>query len=668
MRRIREPVPDDKVGDPVIKAIAYKTVDTFAGITSRKLWLKNGPAPTTTGWEIVAPFTSPDFYLMVERLLGHILFRTDPAAQRLFVTESTERTVKGLAKAERTIDAKAFATAITTIVNALEQYRVVNLWGELYEGSAARMAEVDRTALRGKLKDLLERRDDQEPASASLLRYIHAYTVAPDMARTIAGPYAKLEPVLEKALSKIKGRGFKATLLVSRWLINQLVDLLAEDMPPPLPGTSPQPHASPNKSQQPQPPPSGAGAPKTPPPVQDPPKEKDKQEKKQEKQESQSPQSSAQASQQDQAAKFEDFAANHLQNPPNAPSYVSEAGNGQFTAEASKELAQNVLKTPVNSEKFEKELEQTRTEMQKILDKVRETVRQTPQQGEWLQKNAMAKLKLDPVPPAAKPRPLSETDLDTVRRLRAIFQRVAGARKTRLEDVGSEVDVTAWLERRVSRQQVPCFKTEVTGRGFRVMLLLDQSGSMRGQGKIEALNRASAIIQRALKFPFVTLEIWGFTSKAPGEVTLNRFDPKSPLDIQAESNGSTPLHTAIRVAARNLQVGTETKQLIVLTDGFPSYQLRNGNRVSTGALMNFVKQEVLAARRRAINVTGVLLGNEPTKNQRGLAARGAFDLGPEELKYMFGAQRNWRCMTPANLSTELVNLVSTSFMRFLKFA
>ena len=49
-----------------VKEAAYKTVDTFAGITGKKLWLRDHPSARTDGHAIMVPFKSPQFYRLVE--------------------------------------------------------------------------------------------------------------------------------------------------------------------------------------------------------------------------------------------------------------------------------------------------------------------------------------------------------------------------------------------------------------------------------------------------------------------------------------------------------------------------------------------------------------------------------------------------------------------------
>lgn len=57
------------------KSVAYKTVETFSGLTKTKLWLKDASPPSTDGHEIKVPFAHPEMYRLVEHELSHVLFR-----------------------------------------------------------------------------------------------------------------------------------------------------------------------------------------------------------------------------------------------------------------------------------------------------------------------------------------------------------------------------------------------------------------------------------------------------------------------------------------------------------------------------------------------------------------------------------------------------------------
>jgi len=132
----------------------------------------------------------------------------------------------------------------------------------------------------------------------------------------------------------------------------------------------------------------------------------------------------------------------------------------------------------------------------------------------------------------------------------------------------------------------------------------------------------------------------------------------------------TPLHVACRLGAKELDRGTECKQLFVLTDGFPIHVRRDGREFSTKQLMGFVRDEVRRARLRGVNVTGVFIGTRTKSHWRWAKTSTVdgvhYDVGPKQLAFMFGPKRCWSLMDPNRIGHDLVHLVSTSFIDFLR--
>ena len=190
------------------------------------------------------------------------------------------------------------------------------------------------------------------------------------------------------------------------------------------------------------------------------------------------------------------------------------------------------------------------------------------------------------------------------------------------------------------------------------MLLLDRSASMMGS-KTNQVERACKVLAQALKFPFVDLTIWGFQSLEDGQVDITRYDPTMrSFSTTNPVGGGTPLHIATRLAHRHLTEGDQSKHLIVLTDGFPAYALRNHKLVPPSQLMKWTRQEIKSLRKKNISVTGVFLGSE-------MGNKVEYELTPEQLSHMFGPRRYWRLMQPKRLGTDLVKLVSSSFLAYL---
>ena len=79
------------------------------------------------------------------------------------------------------------------------------------------------------------------------------------------------------------------------------------------------------------------------------------------------------------------------------------------------------------------------------------------------------------------------------------------------------------------------------------------------------------------------------------------------------------------------------------------------------------------ARQDGITVTGILLGNKGNSfgswnNSASIGSgrnRVVFDLTPKQMSFVFGPQRNWRMIDPERFGSDLVKVVSTSFIDYL---
>ena len=747
-----------------MKTVAYKTVDTFSGITRRRLWLKDAPKPGTDGHELRVPFVDPEFYRMLEQQLSHVLFKTDAAAKQLFVKEYAGRVTKVAQAKGAKIDEGYLKDALGHIITMLETRRVARLWGRLYPGSSELIKEI----VADRVRPLLPK------AHENLLAYLTCLEALGD--DVPEGEMQQFKPYIEEAFRKVDKRGFAATLAVSKWLVMQCVNQLLremKDLPDPEPPQlsdqgDEEEDGDQNASQE-----GSGGAQGSGGSSDDAQGGQDKQDgdgasggsQGQESDdddvdgdgssdrggddagdEGSDPDGSDQsdsgqdsgtsgssggdggedegdgdvpdqsgdgsgdaqpdsggdgddgdggaggASQGDGAGNEDDGTGSSAWNPPSPdasgeerakaledlinklgkppPQVEDTVTKGKYSkgkgSPKSQAKANEAVNSPVNKpDKFEEQLEASEQEMEDILDAAKKAMKQKVDHDEWLQKDAMAKVRFIDQPSRGVRAELSVEDQETVKRLRALFHKVMGRRKRVLEDTGSEIDVQAYIEQKLTGIPGPVFRHEGKGQGFKVLLLFDRSGSMSGQ-KTAQCERAARIIQRALKFPFVDIEMWGFTAFEGGAITVSRFDKREEIwlkDSDKGAGGYTPLHVACRLAARRLTEGAESKSLIVLTDGLPMHARRDGRWFSQKQLMVFTREELQSARKKGVNVTGVLLGEKKPQRHNFVSE---FEMTPKQLEFMFGTQRNWRRMTADSINRDLVQLVSQSFVRYLK--
>ena len=618
------------------KGPVYKTVATFAGITGRKLWLKNSATAQTDGHEILAPLDDPFFYQLVEHELAHVLFQSNVTAKQAFIKGYVDQMAASLkANGLPPLDddqTSSLMELLNTVIGVLEDVRVESLWGLLYPGSYAVMQVMHGEHLRPQLKN----------AHRTLASFI---VVASTGLKIQTGEFDRYRPALEEAMRKVERRGFTATLIVSKWLVTKLVDEAVRRArgirSDPVAQQAAQSLAQ--RVLDKQKPPTGEksdgkssdsdGNTEPPPP------------------DFQPEPVNADASQRRGA--LADLVAREgtpsalvvIADDWKAPKYPSHEEDQQ-----GRRMAKAALEAKTGEGEMDAFLALSERKMAARVEELREALAGQVEVDGWMTKNTFGRVNLKDIK-AGRANQLEAHDVATANRLRALFHRVLGRRRALLHDTGSAIDVMSYIEAQVSKQPVPCFVHEDRGRGFKVMVLIDRSSSMAGEKTREA-ERACKLLTKALDFPFVDFHVWGFQSHKDGELDLTRFDKRALAfsTKEAKVGGNTPLHLALRVAVRFMELGDESKQIIVITDGWPSFSNKRGD-FGTRTLSRFVREEVLRARRVGMNVTGVVIGN---------------DMKDANLSFMLGPQTNWKRMTAGRLGEGLVQVATSSFTKYLR--
>jgi hypothetical protein len=638
-----------------IKSACYKTVALFSGLTVRKLWLKNGSSPRTDGHEIEVSFDDPAVYRQIEHLLGHILFRTDVKARDLFVSEYSRRVADVAKKNGVFIDVADLVESIRHMVNVLESHRVNSLWSLLYEGSAEDMASISRV----RCAPLAEHSQE------SLAAY---FTCVANGVAPLPGELDVFRPYFVEALSKVERRGFVSTLATAKWLVTCLVTemLHQKDPPPPTPDSGGENNGWEGESDQ-----EGSTPAEQPGGSSDGSEQEDEADTEEPFQPPEPPPGTTTKDRADALKSLMDKMGSVPQSVADQMDPVKESKYAKHGAgQQSQRQADQALRTDVTSEQLDQLLDASASDMEQVTEAAKNALKQQFHEDEWLQQDAMAKVVFHNVSKTeaiAYREGMDRYDLlqsgedeVTIQRLRALFFRVMGRRRSALTDSGTEIDVGAYLAGKISGVMEPCFKVEERGQGFKAMILLDQSGSMRGD-KATQVQRACRVITKALKFPFVEVQVWGFQSRESGQIDVTRW--ASGVDSfvlpESQTGGCTPLHIATRLASRSLDRGKETKRMFVLTDGMPVHARRDGRQMSTRQLMALTRKEVNEARQSGVGVTGILIGDE---TRPGVTR---YDMRDADLKYMFGPSSNWRKISGSTLGSDLVKVVSTSFVSYL---
>ena len=659
---------DDAAQVDLTVAAAYKTVDTFAGLMGRKLWLRNSQEGAyTDGWEIGAPFKHDFFYQLVEHELSHCLFRSSSAGKEKFVEEYSAQIRSAVESNGTKLPAEELAKLKYTLgmlTNILEDHRVNSLWALLYPGSYV--------LLQGYARTLLSAKATVASAHDNLLTFF--VVCAYDVPGVPAGPLDRLRPAFIASLKKVECKGPGATFLICKWLVTQVVSELIrmlQGAPPPadagqaqilvdLPAAQAQPKPAPptNESKTGESPADAGGKPEDPeggdddaPKAWEPP--------------------SVAATSQERVSALKRLVSiagderNGAQSPGEQKllTLLADVHQARFDARGASQEAHGLVKTALetnvnDTSQLDLVLARSHRAMEEVIDQIESQLRASRKrtEDEWISRDAHAKVTFRDVRQGDAPAAIrmDPEDRQTARRLKELFSRVHQRRASRLEDCGAEVDIEARIAGLVTENIGPVFKEPTSGRGFKALVLIDRSASMSGAPSVQ-VERATRILRSALRQPNVEFHVWGFQS-ALAEVILTRIP--HGIDVQDSSampvRGETPIHVAVRTAVNWMQSGSEKKHLIVLTDGEPVFSTAAGKSYGSKNLKGMVQKECRRARRQGINVTAIGIGN---------------GVDEESLTSMFGSRRYWTHVSqPKRLGQHLVKVMGTSFLDYLRHA
>ncbi len=276
----------------------------------------------------------------------------------------------------------------------------------------------------------------------------------------------------------------------------------------------------------------------------------------------------------------------------------------------------------------------------------------TVSEDERLTRGAKANVKLVHVPRSqVVPAMLTRKDLLTAQRWQEHFARVIGLQTTQYVERGARLDARLYMRQRLSGQRICCYRHETRGRGFRVVLLVDMSGSMADV--FPAVERLAVMLQRSLDFPFVHIDVMGFNCTEYGEVTIFTYPERitglvSPV---SQVEGVTPLSHAIHVAGRKLAGTDDDCHLFVLSDGYPLYFLANQREVDLEILVKWTAAEVRALLSYEVRTWCFMIGN--------------WTAGASEMNQMFG-ESYWRPVPENDVYAASFDFIQKQFMNFVR--
>jgi hypothetical protein len=297
------------------------------------------------------------------------------------------------------------------------------------------------------------------------------------------------------------------------------------------------------------------------------------------------------------------------------------------------------------------DLEQAGVDQVVSYQRAMKNMRPQPRTRDFLTKECKADVRIHQVRASdIVPAILSPEEVRVARQWRSIFRQVMSTLEYRLEMEGEEFVPDAYLQQKMMGHPLECFRKEVSGRGFRMNLLVDMSTSMTHTFPVVA--RLVRVLQVAMDFPFVDLRVQGFNSRSHGGVDFYTFPPKPEGLVSAVSKveGLTPLSHAIQISGRTLAGWREETHIFVLSDGFPVYLMKDKQRVSTASLVNWTADEVERLRLQKTKTWCFMLGQ--------------YTPGESDMDRMFGP-RMWRAIPTNDVYNESFSFIKDQFLRFL---
>jgi hypothetical protein len=688
----------------------------------RKL-TKEGQLKKVGDWGMCAICGGDSVYRGFEHEWQHIIFKTDIAAKAVFCEQYAEQLSRqlpadGISKSE-------ISDFLHMLVNAFDDIRVNSLWEKVYPGSA--LAIWDRW----------QRFAAGMEGSVAFIPFIFA--VAFNIPTNPQSDFEPMRPVIEWALKRIKYRGFNNMLLDVRIVIDRCMGAILSNMRPPAP-----------KQMQPPPPPSmnipvpeepsqgGAGQSQQGEETQpnDDNKDENQANSETDKGQEDSDSDSGSDSQSHQVGSGQESESNKedgegcgnldkedqdsdLGGVPSAASLPAEDIERQNaldklmrdpksldakeehpgptsedldTAKSSQSLRaalNHILHSDISDNSLS-DMEEPDGEpdldMQAQIDQLRAGVAQKGETSQ-LTDGAKARVVLIKVTPEGKGDfrvELEDSEKSAIQRLRATFLRSMGKQKAKRLSAGTAVDVESLIQYLSDYQDPDVFENQDISKGFAYSVVSDMSGSMGGC--FPDVCRAVEILKRALDFPFVVGNLWGFRGgqsiggqsndnrSFSSDVWMYQYDrkvdwytgtvqhrvfpgPKGVFDVPVECGGITPMNSAINVVTshlwRKMPAGM-AKRMFLLTDGSPMQIKVNGRPIPEFILRQFVANEISRAWRHGIQVNTVIIGEHAIDDSKCLQ--------------MFGPSKHWIRVGKQQVGRALVTLVLRNFNRYLKRA
>ena len=207
----------------------------------------------------------------------------------------------------------------------------------------------------------------------------------------------------------------------------------------------------------------------------------------------------------------------------------------------------------------------------------------------------------------------SKIDLDIVlkRKLDTVFSKVKGKKKN-VKSMNGELNIDSIINYQTNKNQNLVFDREIATKGGHIVILVDGSGTMRFDNRMDKVRRLTASLFQSLsdvnKINFEVIMYGGsFVNPEVLAITkIAKFEDLSKLEFDAESHGSTPTHKAVHYVTEHMKKLKGKKLLITITDGKP--EVYKNHKALSIDLSDSMREAYLNAENHNINVFGIGIG------------------------------------------------------------
>lgn len=557
--------------------------EIYCGLKGKEANLIAGNPPGMTDCEsfISIPFEDARADLVHKHEWQHWFFKTDLRMRAQFVARYAEKVLMGVAQDRRNSLSVPLENFLHYFTNAIDDLRVNSLWGTIYPHSSEELEARWKVAI-------LSSGYYQTDFTFYVMGV--GLGISDQMGNT---KWSAWEKLIEDNVSKVRLKSFPAVLLAARCILDEMIKLIVGDLTP-----------SPNPPDPPLQPQGAQGPPQASPRRLGPTKIN--------RRDNTSRQQDQAGRQQLQLGLLNSLTENT--KPLDRPRTISFMDTPRLPAgpDMDPDGTKSAVAAALGVGDPDQVLRKAQIDIDRILASLKSVNTKSTSVDQHLLKGMESYVVFRDVEPKHVDRlELGPQDKRLVEDMKTLFARLMNRKKRTLSESGSVLDPRAYADMLMGGD-VAIFEEEVSAKGFDAILLIDMSGSMLD--KWNAVNRATKVLASSMKFPFVRLEVWGFTGQT--KVSIFRFKDKEKGFFGSSGPflhawALTPLSSAVEIAIRKLLMSqSSVRHLFLITDGLPTSVGGSRERASTESLMEQVARSLRVGAQSHVRTTSLVVGDE----------------------------------------------------------